>query len=44
MVLGAVFVHICNIIVIYIGTKEPKRREIVDPIVEEKTGGAIMLY
>ncbi|KAL0277415.1 UNVERIFIED_CONTAM: hypothetical protein PYX00_004705 [Menopon gallinae] len=43
-VVGASLVHLGNAIVVYIGTKEPRDSKNSIPIVEEKGGGAIMLY
>ncbi|KAF4529691.1 hypothetical protein B566_EDAN010777 [Ephemera danica] len=43
-VVGAIFVHFFNLMIIYIGTRERDPTKNATPIVEEKTNGAIMLY
>lgn len=43
-VVGAVIVHILNIVAIYIGVRESRHKNVPEPISEEKTNGAIMLY
>ncbi|CAB3383901.1 clarin-3-like [Cloeon dipterum] len=44
LVLGAAIVHLVNIVVLAVGTRERESRSTVTPIAEEKTNGAIMLY
>ncbi|KAK6622088.1 hypothetical protein RUM44_001895 [Polyplax serrata] len=43
-VVGAIIVHFGNVLAIYVGTREPKKFKSSIPVVEEKSGGAIMLY
>lgn len=43
-VVGAVLVHFGNVLAIFIGTREPKTSKNSVPVIEEKTGGATMLY
>lgn len=43
-VVGAVVVHFFNITAIYIGTHEAHEKKTPQPMVEEKSNGAIMLY
>ncbi|XP_066994832.1 clarin-3 [Anabrus simplex] len=43
-VVGAVVVHFVNIVVIYIGTSEGREKKVPQPMIEEKSNGAIMLY
>ncbi|XP_046383119.1 clarin-3 [Ischnura elegans] len=43
-VVGAVIVSILNIVVIYFGTNKPREKKNVNPVMEEKGNGAIMLY
>ncbi|XP_059469193.1 clarin-2-like [Neocloeon triangulifer] len=44
LVIGAAVVHILNILILAIGTRDRESRSTVTPVVEEKTNGAIMLY
>lgn len=41
---GAVIVHFLNITAIYIGTHEAQEKKTPEPMIEEKSIGAIMLY
>nr|CAD7202623.1 unnamed protein product [Timema douglasi] len=43
-VVGCCVIHLMNIIVIYVGTSEPREKKGPQPILEEKSNGAIMLY
>jgi hypothetical protein len=43
-VVGAVVVHFVNITAIYIGTHEVREKKTPQPMIEEKSNGAIMLY
>ncbi|XP_021921167.1 clarin-2 isoform X2 [Zootermopsis nevadensis] len=44
LVVGAVVVHVINITAIYIGTHEAREKTTPQPVMEEKSNGAIMLY
>jgi hypothetical protein len=44
LVVGAAVVHLVNILVLLVGTRDREVRSSVAPAVEEKTNGAIMLY
>jgi hypothetical protein len=41
---AAAVVHFINITAIYIGTHEARDKKIPQPVIEEKSNGAIMLY
>lgn len=43
-VVGAVVVHFVNITAIYIGTHKVHEKKTSQPMIEEKSNGAIMLY
>jgi hypothetical protein len=43
-VVGAIVVHFCNITAIYIGTNTTREKKTPQPMIEEKSNGAIMLY
>lgn len=43
-VVGAVVVHLLNIAAIYIGTHKTREKKMPQPMTEEKSNGAIMLY
>lgn len=43
-VVGSIVVHLVNIAAIYIGTRESRDRKSPQPMIEEKSNGAIMLY
>ncbi|XP_069687992.1 clarin-3-like [Periplaneta americana] len=43
-VVGAIVIHFLNIIAIYIGTHETREKKTPQPMIEEKSNGAIMLY
>lgn len=43
-VVGAVIVSVFNIILIYFGTNKPREKKEINPVMEEKGNGAIMLY
>ncbi|PNF35163.1 hypothetical protein B7P43_G08768 [Cryptotermes secundus] len=43
-VVGAVILHFLNITAIYIGTREAREKKTPQPMIEEKSNGAIMLY
>jgi len=44
LVVGAALVHLVNIFVLMMGTRDREVRSSVAPVPEEKTNGAIMLY
>jgi hypothetical protein len=43
-VVGAIVVHFFNITAIYIGTHKTHEKKMPQPMIEEKSNGAIMLY
>jgi len=43
-VVGATVVHFFNIAAIYIGTHTTREKKTPQPMIEEKSNGAIMLY
>jgi len=43
-VVGATVVHFFNITAIYIGTRTTREKKTPQPMIEEKSNGAIMLY
>jgi hypothetical protein len=43
-VVGAIVVHFFNIAAIYIGTHTTREKKTPQPMIEEKSNGAIMLY
>jgi hypothetical protein len=43
-VVAAVILHFFNITAIYIGTREARGQKLPQPVIEEKSNGAIMLY
>jgi hypothetical protein len=43
-VVAAIILHFFNITAIYIGTRDARQKKMPQPIIEEKSNGAIMLY
>jgi hypothetical protein len=43
-VVAAVILHFFNITAIYVGTREVREKKMPQPMIEEKSNGAIMLY
>lgn len=41
---AAIILHFFNITAIYIGTREARGKKLPQPVIEEKSNGAIMLY